>query len=268
MSDAPQTWHYGLLARWWAEFNRASPDELAYLRRCSDRFGQPVLDLACGTGRLLLPLRQAGLDIDGCDLSADMLAECRQQAAAAGVTVRLYQQAMHALDLPRRYRTIYLWDSFGIGGQRQQDRAALVRCWEHLEPGGALVLSHEFPYANADQWPYWRREARQQLPQAWPESKGRRAAANGDEFEFLVRMVDLDPLEQRLTLQSRMGLWRAGTRVAQEEHTLQTTLYFRNEVLLLLEHAGFGEITVYGDTTERALTTEDDGALFVARKAG
>ena len=103
MSQA-QTWHYGLVAKWWAEFNTSGP-EIAYFRRFVEA-GQPALDVACGTGRLLVPFLQAGLDVDGCDLSADMLALCRERAEAEGLTPDLYAQAMHELDLPRRYRTI------------------------------------------------------------------------------------------------------------------------------------------------------------------
>ena len=148
MSDRPQTWHYGLVARWWAEFNEADPDELAFYRGVVERDGQPALDLGCGTGRLLVPLLQAGLDVDGCDISPDMLAQCREQAARDGLSPALYQQAIHELDLPRRYRTIYICDSFGIGGQREQDLEALRRCHRHLAPGGTLVFSHELPYED------------------------------------------------------------------------------------------------------------------------
>ena len=49
------TWHYGLVARWWAEVNRPDEAELAYLRTAIHRFGEPALDLGCGAGRLLLP---------------------------------------------------------------------------------------------------------------------------------------------------------------------------------------------------------------------
>ena len=107
MSEQPQTWHYGLVARWWAEFNAPDPDELAFYRSVIEGDGQPALDLACGAGRLLLPLLSAGLDVDGCDISPDMLALCQEGAARQGLAPRLYQQAMHDLDLPRSYRTIY-----------------------------------------------------------------------------------------------------------------------------------------------------------------
>jgi SAM-dependent methyltransferase len=139
LSVQPRTWHYGLVARWWAEFNSPDPDELAFYRRIIEGNGQPALDLACGAGRLLLPLLSAGLDIDGCDISPDMLVYCREGAARQRLTAMLYEQAMYELDLPRSYRTIYICDSFGIGGRRDQDAAALRRCYDHLDPGGTSV---------------------------------------------------------------------------------------------------------------------------------
>ena len=66
------TWHHGLVARWWAEFNHGGP-EVEYFRPFVAA-GQPALDAGCGTGRLLLPWLGDGLDVDGCDVSADMLA--------------------------------------------------------------------------------------------------------------------------------------------------------------------------------------------------
>ena len=58
-----QTWHYGVVARWWAEFNTAGP-EIAYFRQFIEGDGQPALDAACGTGRLLLPYIRDGFDVD------------------------------------------------------------------------------------------------------------------------------------------------------------------------------------------------------------
>src|SRR5438270_14021486 len=60
MAGQPLTWHYGLVAQYWAEFNVAAPEELAYYRAAIERYGQPALDLACGTGRILVPLLKAG----------------------------------------------------------------------------------------------------------------------------------------------------------------------------------------------------------------
>jgi SAM-dependent methyltransferase len=266
MSDEPQTWHYGLVARWWAEFSEAGPDELAFYRGLIERDGQPALDLACGTGRLLLPLLQGGLDVDGCDLSPDMLAHCRELAARAGFEPRLIQQAMHTLDVPRTYRTIYICDSFGIGGNRQQDAEALRRCHHHLAPGGRLVFNLYLPYDDEDEWLLWLPVNRPQVPQPWPATGNRRRAANGDEIELASRLVELDPLEQRLTRQIRVTLWRGDEAVTREEHVLRENLYFRNEVVQMLAQAGFVDVAVHGGYTDDAATPEDSMLVFVAEK--
>jgi SAM-dependent methyltransferase len=262
MPNEAQTWHYGLVARWWAEFNVASPTELAYYRAIVERYGELALDLGCGTGRILLPLLRAGLDIDGCDVSPDMLALCRKQAAREGLDPRLYAQASHELELPRAYRTIYICDSFGIVGTGDSVR----RCYQQLAPGGALVFNLSLPYKKADNWRYWLPEERSKLPEAWPETGTRRRTASGDEIELRSRLVNFDPLEQRVTTQMRATLWREGVAVADEEYTLRQHLYFRNELVALLAKAGFEDVAMYGADGEAPATADDLDVVFVGRK--
>jgi SAM-dependent methyltransferase len=266
MNEQPQTWHYGLIAQWWAEFNAPDPEELAFYRIIVEDNGQPALYLACGAGRLLLPLLSAGLDIDGCDISPDMLAYCRDGAARQGLTARLYGQAMHELDLPRRYRTIYICDSFGIGGRRDQDAEALQRCYDHLVPGGTLVFSHYLPNDDLEHWQYWLLEQRRRLPEAWSEAGTRRRTSRGDEIGLRTRVVDLDPLEQRQTLEMRAEPWRAERLVEREDRLLQESLYFRNEIVLLLANAGFADVSVRAGYSVKEPTAEDTMLVFIARR--
>ncbi len=63
----------------------------------------PVLDIACGTGRILLPCIQAGADGDGLDLYEGMLKRLRQKAAALHLAPSLYRADMSDFRLPRRY---------------------------------------------------------------------------------------------------------------------------------------------------------------------
>jgi len=266
MSDQPQTWHYGLVARWWAEFNTAEAEELAFYQGIIESNGQPALDLACGTGRLLLPLLRAGLDVDGCDISPDMLALCREKAAQEGLEPGLYQQAMHALDLPRAYRTIYICDSFGIGATREQDLEALRRCYRQLAPGGVLVLNYYPSYGDAEYWPFWLPDRRQELPEAWPESDLRKRLADGDEIAVSSRLFDLDPREQRHTLQIRTRLWRGDELIQEEEGTLDNNLYFPQELRLLLRIAGFSDIDEREAYTNQPLTSDTSPPVIIARK--
>jgi SAM-dependent methyltransferase len=262
MSEAT-IWHYGLMAERWAEFIHETP-QLPFYRREIARFGQPVLDLACGTGRLLVPLLQAGIDVDGCDLSGDMLAHGRRRAARAGLEPRLYQQPMHALDLPRRYRTIFICDSFGLAGSREKDQETLRRCHAHLEEGGALLVNIEAEYASPETWNLWLAENRRALPQPWPQGGQRRMAPDGSEHLGLFRWVDLDPLEQTYTRQVRLEKWVSGELVASEEYSLRGNLYFKNELVLMLEIAGFSEITVRGDYSDKPATPDHRDLILTA----
>lgn len=263
----PGTWHYGLIARWWAEFNIAEPEELDYFRAAIRRFGEPALDLGCGTGRILIPLLADGLDVDGSDISADMIAEAQACAVKDGFTPRLTVQSMHELDLGRTYRTIYMCGSFGIGSWRDRDRQALRRAYRHLEPGGALLIAnHEFPYADGRTWVNWLPGHRDNMPGEWPTGGERRKASDGDEIELLSRVAELDPLGQRQTLEMHARLWHGGQVVKEETYSLNESLYFAQEILLLLEEAGFRDLTVEGGYTGRSATADDGIVVFVARK--
>ena len=265
MTDQPKTWHYGLVARWWAEFNTEGP-EIAYFQALIERFGQPALDVACGTGRLLIPFLRAGLEVDGCDISADMLSLCIERAEREGLTPRLYNQPMHELSLPRKYRTIVVCGGFGLGGSREQDQEALRRLFRHLEPGGALLLDYYLPYKYADEWQYWLSEERRKLPEPWPPTGERKRAQNGDELELSTRLVALDPLEQIATRQIRVVLWRERQLIGQEEYTLLERLYFRNELLAMLAVAGFRNVQVLGDYTEKDASPDSGILVLIATR--
>lgn len=265
MTEEPLTWHYGLMAERWAETIKETP-ELPFLKEAIARFGQPVLDVACGTGRLLLPLLLEGIDIDGCDISGDMLQHCRRKAQAEGFRPHLVEQPMSAFEMPRRYNTIYICGSFGLAGSREKDLATLRCCCAHLRSGGALLLNVQAEYASPESWQLWLAENRRQLPEAWPREGSHRLVADGSENVAYFRTLDIDPLEQSYTRQVRLEKWVDGAAVASEEYTLRGNMYFKNEVMLMLELAGFDEITVQGDYSTEQATSEHQELVFTAVK--
>jgi ubiquinone/menaquinone biosynthesis C-methylase UbiE len=104
--------------------------------------GEPALDVACGTGRLLLDYMREGVDIDGVDISPEMISKARENAEQLGLNPNLYVQAMQNLDLPRRYQTIIVpLSSFLHLTETSDIRAALNRFYVHLKPGGILAMS-------------------------------------------------------------------------------------------------------------------------------
>jgi SAM-dependent methyltransferase len=264
VSTAPaQTWHYGLVSRWWAEFNLDGP-EIDWFRPFVEA-GQPALDAACGTGRLLIPYLQAGLDVDGSDISADMLERVRERAEREGLAPpNLYAQAMHELALPRRYRTIVVCGALGLGGSDLT--TSLRRLYDHLEPGGVLVADNEVPYAQQWLWKYFLKEERSVLPRPWRKRGDRRKTADGDELELRSRVLEVDPVTQCAIMEMNARLWRGDELVAEEQHELSNTLHSTREVVLELEAAGFRDVEVRAGYEDRPLTADDDFAVFIAKK--
>ena len=118
-----------------------SPDRL-FRRDFVENNGQPALDVGCGTGRLLLEFLADGMQVDGVDVSPEMVELCRQKAADQSLSPDLYVQAMEALALPRRYRSIIVPSySFQLTTDLHDAERALRRFYEHLLPGGGLLLT-------------------------------------------------------------------------------------------------------------------------------
>ena len=145
--------YFGLLAStWdlWRDDTANWADRFLFLDFVQ-HYGQPVLDLGCGTGRIVLDYLQHGIDIDGLDNSPEMLSICRAKAEKLGLQPTLYQQRMEALSLPRKYRTILAPSSaLQLITDANTARETLRRCFDHLQPGGVFVTPFAFDWREGD----------------------------------------------------------------------------------------------------------------------
>ena len=265
MAEKAQTWHYGLVARWWAEFNNDGP-EIALFRKYIDEYGDPVLDTGCGTGRLLIPYVESGLRVDGSDASVDMLDWCRKKLQDKGLKSNLYAQAMHELDLPGRYQSIIDCGAFGLGGDREQDLEGMRRVCRHLKPGGAFISDFGQPNFGEEGWQWWLPGHETDFPTPF-KSHGRKTASDGTELEIHLRRLDFDPLQQTSKREIKVDHYRDGELVATETAILLTNIYFLNEYILMLRYAGFVNIRVRSAKShEEPKPRQDSYMIIVAEK--
>jgi hypothetical protein len=122
----------------------------------------------------------------------------------------------------------------------------------------------EAEYNSPESWDGWLSEKRQALPEPWPEEGRHRLAADGSEYVDRFRDLAFDPLEQSFTRAVRLEKWHSGRLVASEEYSLRGDIYFKNEMLLMLEKAGFSEITVLGDYTDQPAGADSEELVFSA----
>ena len=131
------------------------PGDLDLLLALAARAGGPVLELASGSGRLTVPLAQAGHRVTGVDLDAAMLARARRAADAAGVAtarrVRLVQDDARTvrLDDAGSYGLAMIpLNSVFLMGTRADQAAAVATLAAHLASGGLAMLDAWLPDAE------------------------------------------------------------------------------------------------------------------------
>jgi SAM-dependent methyltransferase len=218
---APSTWHHGLIADYWARFNLDAPELDLY----EQYLRSPVLDAGCGAGRLLGPLRERGFEVDGCDVSADMIERCRQRAPDA----TLWVSALHQLDPPRRYASIFCSGVLGLGSTREEDTRALEQLHNALLPGGTLVLDNEeMPFS-------WR-------VRDWGER-------SDGEISLRDRVDAVDHADRCVHMTLRVET----TDGLSEEHPLTMRQWYREELLPMLHDAGFASVDVLTGVHENTL---------------
>ncbi|GAB4153598.1 MAG: hypothetical protein Fur0021_19460 [Candidatus Promineifilaceae bacterium] len=250
----------GLAAQIWDPGGGGDPQrDNDYIKRVIEQNNGPALDIGCGTGRLLLPFVAAGLDVDGVDSSADMLAICRQKAAARGLKVNLYQTSMHQLALSRQYKTIFIpCGTFCLLINRDDALQALHRIYAHLAPGGELVFNLFWEIGKGG-W-FWNE----------PDGKWHRmfydTLPNGDQV-FQYMMTDkVDRAEQQFFGRRRYRLVSHGQVVREEIFPSHERVYGKYEIQMMLEQTGFRGVTVKEEWTDEPFTGKHRVMVIHGRK--
>lgn len=253
----------GLATLHWAAISETdSRWDQAFYQRLIEQNGGLALELGCGAGRLLIAYLQAGLPVEGCDLSGEMLAVCRQKAEEVGLQPVLYEQPMQQLSTPKLYRTIYIpCGSFVCVMDRTFALQTLQRCYQQLEAGGTLA----FNIYLAD-YDYSGNSPQESFPQPW-KLRAEKVLPHGRRLVVSHRLTARDPVEQIEQEERRYELYEGEQLVQSEMHSGQTRWYFRNELLWMLQLAGFRDVIVTGDYTDETFNASHKQTMvFMAKK--
>jgi SAM-dependent methyltransferase len=142
------------LARFYdADLEVEDPGDLELYLALAERTGDPVLEVAAGSGRIAVPLAAAGNRVTAVDIDPAMLARARDRAAAEGVEDRLAFVEADLLDLrlpdAGRYRlAILALNSLFLLATRERQARALAVLAAHLAPGGLAVVDVWLPDAG------------------------------------------------------------------------------------------------------------------------
>ncbi len=251
-ADKDQDYEYkGLIAESWdlLRGDTSNWEDRFFHREAVRRSGEPVLDVGCGTGRILLDFMQDGVDIDGVDNSPEMLEILREKAQGIGLEVNAYLQTMETLALPRKYQTILVpSSSFQLIIDREDAKEVMQRFYSHLLPGGWLVM----PFMIL-----WSEVTGEPLEEEW--HKVRDAVRTDGLTVRRWTRSRYDPVEQVEHTEDRYELLRDGEIVFTENHKRSPAVrwYTQEEAVALLREAGFDKVNVYKEFTWDLARPED-----------
>ena len=249
MTTPPSYEYYGMIAEFWDLFrgDTSTWEDRFFFLDVVKKYGSPVLDVGCGTGRILLDFMKLGFDIEGVDNSPEMLRLLRQKAEHLNLHPTVYQQEMTELSLPRKYQTILVpSSSFQLLLEENLPPVAIKRFYEHLLPGGVLAM----PFMTL-----WK-------PDNPLESEWTREATRPEDGAT-VRRWQYSRFDPKTNLEhtiDRYEIVKEGKVIASEEHhqSPATRSYTQQQAIRLYEEAGLEDIQVFHEFTFDPVKPEDD----------
>jgi SAM-dependent methyltransferase len=232
--------------------------DLFMIEQFAARYGSPILELACGTGRVLLPLARQGYQVTGVDVSPGMLEVARRKIAAENLTNRitLVEQDMRELDLDARFNLAFVAvNSFMHLLNTDDQLAALTRIRHHLNPGGLLLLD----LFNPDLARLLDMKGQVILDQSTTDPDTGHLV-----MRFHADTVDLG--QQQIHVTFIIEEIDGECQVRRVVFPFEVRYLFRYELELLLRQAGFELEAVYGSYELDEYTGDSAKMIAVARR--
>lgn len=237
--------------------------DVAFFVEMAQTAGGPVLEVGCGTGRVLIPTARAGFEITGLDLSPSMLAVCRANLAAEPAEVQariqLIEGDMCEFDLGREFALITIpFRPFQHLTAVEDQIACLTTLHRHLKSGGRLVLDLFNPSI-----PYLADPARLHEFGDEPEF----AMPDGRRVRRRERIVARDYFNQVQDTELIYYVTHPDGRQERLVHAFPMRYLFRYEAEHLLARCGFEIEALYADYNKSPYGSRYPGELiFVARR--
>jgi len=229
------------------DFSEDIPFYLAQI----ERFGEPVLELACGTGRITIPIAQKGIQISGLDISEAMLGRARQKAADQGVDVEWIKADCRTFKLAERFKLIiYPFNSIGHLHDLESIEACFTRVRNHLAEGGRFIIDIFNPRLDI-----LRRDASRRYPVVEytdPDGKGR------------VVVTENNVYDRASQINKVKWYYRIGDQGGEMVKSLNMRIFYPQELDSLLHYNGFQIKAKLGDYDGQPFETRSSKQIVVS----
>ena len=233
------------------EGERSAP-RIAFYCDLANRIGGPVLELACGSGLVTLPVAAEGLEVTGVDLARPMLAHARKKAEAQGLNIHWVEADARALRLDTHNRFIFLTgNAFQAFLRREDQEALLASVKRHVAPGGVFAFETRNPSGHD-----LTNQSEEEFDQSYVSVEGYRVSVS---FTQLY-----DPIAQIIYWTSYRR-WNDGERDHEKETHIACRFTYPQELQALLHYNGFQVMDQYGNWNQEALSASSPSIISICK---
>jgi len=242
-----ESWLYDLIHE-----KPAGSREVAFYERQIQKYGSPVLELACGTGNYLVILSQPDVEIAGIDISSEMLHAAEQRAAQQHTETNLINADMRSFQLDQDFSLVFVAGNSLQHLERREDvEACFATVRKHLKQHGRFIVEVFNPSIK--------------LLDRDPNERffvGEYKTENG--WVVISENVRYDAASQINFID-----WHYKNQFMKEEQTVSFSMrqFFPQELDALFEYNGFRIEAKYGDFDESPFTNESNKQIIVASLA-
>ena len=236
------------------QYDFHSKDIAFYINESKKAKGK-VLEIACGSGRLLLPILESGCDIEGLDLSPEMLKVLDKKIKAKNLKTRLYNQSMLDFTLDEKYNLVFIpFTSFFILSSQEDQINCLKNCYKHLNEGGKLIVDF---FVNS-------------YTITMDQDSRRRFVKEmefNDETIMMYETAKNNTITQRKTVIYNYEFYNKNSVLVKNElRKIDLRWIYPDEMKLMSKLAGFDEIDIYGDFEYGELVSDRQRLVAVMSK--
>ncbi len=240
---------YNDARRYDLESSKISGD-VPFYEECIERYGEPVLEIACGTGRVTIPLAESGFDVTGVDLIETMLEEAKRKAAVKNVDIEWVRADARNFDLGRKFRTIFIPFNSIAHFKTRKDIEGLFRSVKnHLSEGGRFIID----YFNPDLKILTREPSGRYLNTEFTDDEGCRVEITENNLYDTADQINRIKWYYRIEGEEEFSV------------DLNMRIFFPAELDDLLHYNGFSVEAKYGDYEKTPFSTESSKQILICR---
>ncbi len=231
--------YYNEFADLYDELSLGLKGEIGFYLKEAKKAKGPVLEVACGTGRILLPLLEAGIDIEGFDISEKMLSVLKKKAKQKGLKANVKKSDMRSFKSRKKYDLIFVPYRSFLHIEKSEDQIKTLKNFKkHLKKEGKLILNFFYPDFNF----MAKRDGKL--------TKKEPVLIKGKKFHLSEKDIYF-PTQQSIRVE-----WILQDMEGHKKKVLKfhTGYIYKKEFELLLKLAGFKKWKVYGGFNKEKLT--------------